>query len=108
MDDRHMTQMSEHRVILDGGLDRVVRVHSEDADSDLLLQGQGIEPLRQSGLVTHVAHPDWFTRREIADNGDVLLGSLVAATQVLLIDPDLTQGHRKYGISTVCRRGHGR
>jgi hypothetical protein len=79
-----MATVLELRVALDRVLERLVHVHREEPQPLLLPALQGVEPELEGLLGASVADPDRLAGLQVADDGDELLGALVATTEVLL------------------------
>lgn len=79
------------RVALDRVLERLVHVHREEPQPLLLPALQGVEPELEGLLGASVADPDRLAGLQVADDGDELLGALVATTEVLLVDADVLE-----------------
>ena len=79
------------RVVAHGVPERVEHVHREQLDVRLLRLVQGAEPSSKRLLAPSFANPNRFSGREIADDGDELLGPIVAPAEVLFVNADVMQ-----------------
>jgi hypothetical protein len=87
----HDRNMLELRIVAHRIREALVHVHRKQLELRLLSIVQPVEPFCERLFTAPFADPNGLSGREIAYDGDELLGARVATAEVLLVDADLAK-----------------